>query len=253
MYNSRSQLSALELQRLTFECQNIADWCNANETTKDVGITGMLPVRELGSGCGGTAYALQNWPGLALKVCRNDRDLYPDWIRLSAKRELCKFMPKVFAFGGDELVGTFWCVLPEYKTLEAGYGPAREFLNKHTSARKAISTQEEWSECGYFLDGEKVILFLLTEEERGRAVWRTSEPTGRVFKRNLHAKMPRKARREARKFKQDAGIVALWNAADNFFDMHEGNVMVDPVDEHLVIIDPLYMCQVDKHDLRKNH
>lgn len=134
MFNSKSKLTASEAARLNMECQGAVDWIIANRTAKN-GFISLpcradyetetavydlhLPLKYLGGGAYGRAYAMKNWPGLVLKLCTDKTDLYPEYIRAIAELNLKDSMlPRVFAHGGDELNGVFWCVLPEYKQID---------------------------------------------------------------------------------------------------------------------------------------
>ncbi len=70
----------------------------------------------LGEGNYGVAYRLLNFPGMVLKLCWDPEDAYPLYVRavLALGARAKPWMPDVYALGGDERHGTFWCVTKEY-------------------------------------------------------------------------------------------------------------------------------------------
>lgn len=271
MYNSKSELTAFEQKKLRFECEQIALWCNANRTTtieRSAFITdpnweaaAILPVKFLGSGIGGSAYALTNWPGLVLKLCRNQRDMYPDWVRGAAGVKLRSFLPKVFMLGGDELRGTFWCVLPEYKGLEEPHRDRATKAHLDKAAKllalmedRGRTTKQEWVRGYYTLDGKVCdrMGWELTPEEADRRVYHEGYSKQHKERTIKPAGISKKERRVARRM-SERGVRELYFAANNSWDLHAGNIMLDSLTGQLIITDPIYACDaVTKEELRAN-
>lgn len=283
MYNSKSVLSEHDLRRLKFEAENIAAWCDANQTVhvpdagcakvRNCGTHGsfkasdILPVRKLGAGMGGAAYALTNFPGLVIKVCQSERDLYPDWIRMSAQSKIRAFLPRVFCYGGDELTGTFWCVLPEYKFVtddlycDTVSHKTHEILNvvsekstyqKCTSMHigsewrhgKTNETFRKWADRTSYTETRN--LWSATPDVRALFVLIPSRDV-ELKGRSLISHLSKAERRAARKLAKSPFAHAIYEAS-NYWDMHNNNVMLDG--DSIVIIDPVYSCTGSKKSLR---
>lgn len=121
MYTSKSLLSSMPIGRIEFDCESIVAWLHANggKLPEGAALPISLQASPMGSpSCYGAVYRLLNYPGLVLKVCFNPRDGYPEYIRQHAIRKPKAWAPKVFAYGGDEARGGFWCVMPTYSPVD---------------------------------------------------------------------------------------------------------------------------------------
>lgn len=107
----------INVPRLQFEAESIVAWIKANPCNPRALTSANLPVELLGEGNYGVAYRLLNFPGMVLKLCWDPEDAYPLYVRavLALGAAAKSWMPDVYALGGDEVNGTFWCVTKEYR------------------------------------------------------------------------------------------------------------------------------------------
>ena len=207
-YNSKSLLDTMTIGRLQFECENLCRWAYENGGQMP---EHMLPVEQavvkIGvSSCYGSAWRLKNFPGLVLKLCFRADDGYPAFIRKYAVNGKNAWAPRVFAHGGDECNGGFWCVLPEYECMDhaASYYNTRQYYKgtRHRAQAMAFLDTLDW----------------VPNEYRGlyRLNSRNSTVVGQA--------------RKAIRAMIDAGAQS---------DMHSGNFMYDPTRRHMVVIDPV--------------
>jgi hypothetical protein len=126
MYTSKSLLDSITVGKLEFDCANICAWVRDNESRVRRGeflplpievVDRIGPVSKLDNGCFGGVYKLLGYPGLILKLCFRKDDGYPEFIRSIAVKRQPKWAPVIFAHGGDECEGGFWCVMPEYQEV----------------------------------------------------------------------------------------------------------------------------------------
>lgn len=90
-------------------------------------------VSFIGSGWFGKAYTLTKFPSFVIKFCAKEIDAFPVYIRYLEKiRCRPKWAPEVFLYGGNELDGVFWCIMPKYETIRSGmrYGEKTEVLDR---------------------------------------------------------------------------------------------------------------------------
>lgn len=205
-FNSKSLLDTMTIGRLQFECGNLCRWAYENGGCMP---EHMLPVEQavirIGvSSCYGSAWKLKNFPGLVLKLCFRPDDGYPTFIRKYAVNGKNSWAPRVFAHGGDECNGGFWCVLPEYECVD--YAASYDY-RPHKGTRNRAQAMA-------FLD----TLDWVPDEYRD--MYRLNSRNSTV------AGQARKAIREM----LDAGASS---------DMHSGNFMYDPTRGHMVVIDPV--------------
>lgn len=210
MFTSKSLLNSITIGRLEFDCTNIAAWLYANPhcvhrwqdmplPIEQIGLRTTGSVTRLSGGHYGAVFKLEGYPGLILKVCIKADDGYPEYIRSVAVKHAPKWAPKIFAHGGDETTGAFWCVMPAYE-----------------EARTSAYCKDYRSEALHMMD---------TVQDTD--YW--SDKVG-VVRRNEYVRTHRK---------QIQDLIWPMLEAGALEDMHGGNIMFDPTLGHHIITDPV--------------
>ena len=226
MFNSKSKLTHSESIALRIECEAIAAWCTANKELPwaDTVEQLRLPMTFLGGGYFGKAYALHNFPGLVVKLCRDKNDLYPEFARrVHSGKSKAACLPRVFMVGGDELDGgTFWCVLPKYTTIrEKQWNGEQGLYNVVTSLTTTAMQPAMFADFDWYSGGIRRI-----RADRG---------------------LSKKQRREVRVLRDVLAPIAKYSSFG--LDIHIGNVMLDG--EQFVITDPLPGMDSWEHDVKE--